>query len=72
MIHSIRNNILIIIEKIGQFIYNKIIIYFSRKFIHMYIRTELFDSYFTKSHCHKIRFFEVTVVIFGTFKQSVR
>ena len=39
MIHSIRNNILIIIGKIGQFIYKKIIIYFSRKFIHMYIRT---------------------------------
>ena len=39
MIHSIKNNILIIIGKIGQFIYNKIIIYFSRKFIHMYIRT---------------------------------
>ena len=39
MIHSIRNNILIIIEKIGQFIYNKIIIYFSRTFINMYIRT---------------------------------
>ena len=38
MIHSIRNNILIIIEKIGQFIYNKIIIYFSRTFINMYIR----------------------------------
>ena len=34
MIHSIKNNILIIIGKIGQFIYNKIIIYFSRKFIH--------------------------------------
>ena len=40
MIHSIKNDIpvLIIIGKIGQFIYNKIIIYFSRKFIHMYIR----------------------------------
>ena len=33
MIHSIKYNILIIIGKIGQFIY------FSRKFIHMYIRT---------------------------------
>ena len=39
MIHSIKNNILIIIGKIGQFIYNKIVIYFSRKFIHMYIST---------------------------------
>ena len=37
MIHSIKNNILIIIGKIGQFIYNKIIIYFSRKFIHIII-----------------------------------
>ena len=41
MIHSIKNNILIIIGKIGQFIYNKTIIYFSRKFIHMYIRTTI-------------------------------
>ena len=39
MIHSIKNNILIIIGKIGQFIYSKIIIYFSKKFIPMYIRT---------------------------------
>ena len=38
MIHSIKNNILIIIGKIGQFIYSKII-NFSSKFIHMYIRT---------------------------------
>ena len=38
MIHSIKNSILIIIGKIGQFIY-KIMIYFSRKFIHIYIRT---------------------------------
>ena len=34
--------------------------------------TELFDSYFTKSHCLKFDFFEVTVVIFGTFKRSVQ